>query len=83
VVLVARQFPSPFPTGIEDISGQIRCCEDKAPTLFSCSRTSGLFVFPMVKTSIKGKRFRDVEDIKKNETAKLNAVPLEAFADSF
>jgi hypothetical protein len=36
-----------------------------------------------VKTALKGKRFQNVEDIKKNVTAELNAVPLEAFADSF
>jgi hypothetical protein len=34
-----------------------------------------------VKTALKGKKFQDVEDIKKNLTAELNAVPLEAFAD--
>jgi hypothetical protein len=34
-----------------------------------------------VKTALKGKRFQDVEDIKKNVTAKLNAVPLKAFAE--
>jgi hypothetical protein len=34
-----------------------------------------------VKTALKGKRFQDVESIKKNVTAELNAVPLEAFAD--
>jgi hypothetical protein len=34
-----------------------------------------------VKTAIKGKRFHDDEDIKENVTAKLNAVPLEAFSD--
>jgi hypothetical protein len=36
-----------------------------------------------VKTVLKGKRFQDVEDIKKNMTTELNAVPLEAFADYF
>jgi hypothetical protein len=41
------------------------------------------FLFPTVKTSVKGKRFQDVEDIKKNVTAELNAVPSEAFADRF
>jgi hypothetical protein len=41
------------------------------------------FLLPTVKTALKGKRFQDVEDIKKNEKAELNAVPLEAFADSF
>jgi hypothetical protein len=29
------------------------------------------------------KRFQDVEDIKKNVTAELNAVPLEAFSGCF
>jgi hypothetical protein len=41
------------------------------------------FLFPTVKTALKGKRFQDVEDIKKNVTAELNAVPLEAFAGYF
>jgi hypothetical protein len=38
------------------------------------------FLFPTVKTALKGKTFQDVEDIKKDVTAELNAVPLEAFA---
>jgi hypothetical protein len=33
-----------------------------------------------VKTELKGKRFLDVENIKTNMTAELNAVSLEAFA---
>jgi hypothetical protein len=33
-----------------------------------------------VKTALKGKRFYDAEDVKKNVMAKLNAVLLEAFA---
>jgi hypothetical protein len=41
------------------------------------------FLFPKVKTALKGKKFQDVEDIKKNMMSKLNIVPLEAFADSF
>jgi hypothetical protein len=32
-----------------------------------------------VKTALKGKKFQDAEDIKKNLTAGLNAVILEAF----
>jgi hypothetical protein len=36
-----------------------------------------------VKTALKGNRFQDVEDIKINVTAELNAVPLEAFDDCF
>jgi hypothetical protein len=37
----------------------------------------------MVKTVLKGKRFQDVEDITKNVMAKLNSIPLGAFADCF
>jgi hypothetical protein len=36
-----------------------------------------------VKTALNGKRFQDVEDIKKSVTAEVNAIPLEAFADCF
>jgi hypothetical protein len=36
-----------------------------------------------VKTALKGKRFQDVEDVKKTMTAELNAVSLEAFVDCF
>jgi hypothetical protein len=36
-----------------------------------------------VKTALKVKRFQDVENIKKNVTAELNSLPLEAFADCF
>jgi hypothetical protein len=36
-----------------------------------------------VKTALKGNRFRDAEDIKKNETAELNVVLLEVFANCF
>jgi hypothetical protein len=39
------------------------------------------FLFPKVTTALKGKRFQDAEDIKKNVTANLNALPLEAFAE--
>jgi hypothetical protein len=41
------------------------------------------FLFPNVKTAFKGRRFQDVEGIKKNMTAELNAVPLEASVYSF
>jgi hypothetical protein len=37
----------------------------------------------MVKTSLKGKRFQDAENIKKKVKAELNTVPLEAFVDCF
>jgi hypothetical protein len=36
-----------------------------------------------VKTVLRGKRFQDVEDIKKNVTAGLSALPFEAVTDCF
>jgi hypothetical protein len=35
-----------------------------------------------VKTALRGKKFQDVEEIKKKVTAELNAVPLKASAVS-
>jgi hypothetical protein len=52
----------------------------------SCSpdlEPADFFLFPRVKTALKGKRFQDVEDIMKSLKAELNAVPLEASADCF
>jgi hypothetical protein len=45
--------------------------------------STDIFLFPMVKTALKVKRFQDAEDIKKIVTAEPNAVPLEAFAECF
>jgi hypothetical protein len=35
------------------------------------------------ETTVKGRRFQDVEHIKKNATAELNALPLDMFSDAF
>jgi hypothetical protein len=75
--------PLPFRTGTEDISGQTRCYGDKQPTDSPDLAPAYFFLFPTVKTALKGKMFQDVEDIKENVTAELNAVLLEASADCF
>jgi hypothetical protein len=49
------------------------------PTHLSDLVPSYLFIFPKVKSALKGRRFQVVENIKKN----INAVPLDAFDDSF
>jgi hypothetical protein len=36
-----------------------------------------------LKTALKGKRFQDTEDNKKNVTAELNAIPLPVFSGCF
>ena len=35
------------------------------------------FLFDKMKTALKGKSFQDIEDMKKNITAELNAFPVE------
>jgi hypothetical protein len=83
LVPVARQCPFPFRTGFDDISGQTRCCGEKPPTQFSRSRTSGFFSLSYSENCPQRKGFQDIENIKKNVTSELNAVPLESFADCF
>jgi hypothetical protein len=55
----------------------VQTCQDNLSFL------DRIFLFPKVKTAFKGKRFQDDEDIKKKVMAELNAIPLEAFADTF
>lgn len=50
---------------------------------YSPDSISTFFLFRKVKTVLKGKRFQDAEDIKKNVTAELKAVYSDAFADWF
>jgi hypothetical protein len=54
----------------------MQICQD-SPRFICC-----IFLFPKVKTALKGKRFQDVEGIKIYLRVKLNAVSLEAFAVS-
>jgi hypothetical protein len=42
-----------------------------------------LFLFPRLKTIMKGARFADVAAIQERVTAVLQPIPKEAFADSF
>jgi hypothetical protein len=45
--------------------------------------TVDLFLFPCLKSSIKGAGFADVAAIQECVTAILRSIPKEAFADSF
>jgi hypothetical protein len=40
-------------------------------------------LFPKVQNALKGRKFQGVEVIKKNATAELNLVSLDAFGDCF
>jgi hypothetical protein len=48
------------------------------PTFLYC-----IFLLPEVKTALRGERFQDVEDMKRDVTNETQVVLLEAFADCF
>jgi hypothetical protein len=41
------------------------------------------FLFPRLKSVLKGQRFQDVEEIKANTTTELKAITLEKFQRTF
>jgi len=41
------------------------------------------WLFPQLKTVLKGKSFEDIDTIKKNVTSKLNTIPKDSFQKSF
>jgi len=53
------------------------------PTSLTRPHTNQFFILPEIKTILKGRRFHNINDIKMNVTANLNAVPLNTFDDSF
>jgi len=40
-------------------------------------------LFPQLKTVLKGKRFEDIDAIKKNATSTLNTIPKDSFQKCF
>jgi hypothetical protein len=64
-------------SGDASCQGFIQTCQGN-PSFLHC-----IFLSAKVETALKGKKFQDVEDIKKNVSAELNALPLEAFAGCF
>jgi hypothetical protein len=41
------------------------------------------WLFPQLKTALKGKRFEDIDAIQKNATSTLNPIPKESFQKCF
>jgi len=48
-------------------------------TLLSRFGPCGLFLFPKLKSSLKGRRFQTVEEIEENSTQDLRAIPQNTF----
>jgi hypothetical protein len=44
---------------------------------------SDFWLFPKIKSALKGRRFQDTEDIKKNVTMALKAIPQQKFQKCF
>jgi hypothetical protein len=44
---------------------------------------SDFFLFPTLKTSLKGHRFQDIEEVKENATTQLYAIKQNAFQEAF
>jgi hypothetical protein len=41
------------------------------------------WLFPQLKTALKGKRFDDIDAVKKNATSTLNTIPKDSFKKCF
>jgi hypothetical protein len=83
LVLLAQQCPSHSALAVKPFLAKHGVVETSHPPCSPDLAPANIFLFPTVKTTSKGKTFQDVADIKKNVTAELNAVLLEAFADCF
>ena len=44
---------------------------------------SGFFLFPKLKSSLKGRRFQTVEEIEEHSIRDLHAIPQNTFQDAF
>jgi transaldolase len=42
-----------------------------------------VWLFPQLKTVLKGNRFEDIDEIKKNATSTLNTIPKDSFKICF
>jgi hypothetical protein len=45
--------------------------------------SSRLFLFPKLKTTLKGHRFQNIEEIKENATSQLRAIKQNGFQEAF
>ena len=77
-----RQCPTPRVAPHPELSGKtsdIRC----APSNLSCGLSPGrLFPFSKLKTTLKGRRFRTIEEIQENAIRELRAITESAFQDT-
>jgi len=53
------------------------------PPYFPNMAPSDFWLFPHLKTELKGKRFEDIDAIKKNATNTLNIIPKDFFQTCF
>jgi len=61
------------------LSGETSGIRRTHSTLFSGLSPSKVFLFPKLKTTLKGCRFRTIEEIQENVTRELRAITESAF----
>jgi hypothetical protein len=61
-------------------TSDIRCVPS---TLFSGLNPSRLFLFPKLKTTLKGRRFQTIEEIQENAIKELRSITESAFHEAF
>jgi len=73
----SRVAPQPRLSGK---TSDIRCASS---TLFSGLSPAHLFLFPKLKTTLKGRRFQTIEGIQENATREPRAITESAFQEAF
>ena len=53
------------------------------PSYFPDSAPADSFLFPKLKTTLKGRRFQTIEEIQENATRELRAITESAFQEAF
>jgi hypothetical protein len=79
VVASPRQRARAQSLECETIFNQKQHDPASAPAIFTRSRSVHLLLFPRMKKVLKGKRFADVEEVKKKTTEALKGITLQEF----
>jgi hypothetical protein len=68
---------------VKGFPGKSLCGADQPFSLHTWQHTRHRFCFPEVKTALRGRKFADIKDIRKNIALTINSVPLDTFNDCF
>ena len=74
---------APSAVTVKGFAGKSLCGGDQPFSLHTWPYTRHRFCIPEVKTALRGRKFADVKDIRKNITVTINSVPLDTFNGCF